>query len=582
MTHPVDLYDGKKFIGSFGTIQKAVDAASDGDTIKLSAGIFEEAVTVNKVVSFEGSGVGQTVMDGLNINGGSGLHLIGDLGSKEKIEISGITFQNYTAAGVDFDDDAVLKELKIEDSSFIANELNGVRIGGDYDPVALEKIQIKNSSFDGNGNGSSNGDGDILLFQYYGDAKIENVTINGSGTADNAIQIRGDDGPIGKIEIKNVSIDGAYAKTGIAVYNYSDGSGLKFKDVEVNALTGWGKPVNVDGVGGKVEAKKLDASAAPGVVWVQGDDGDNDLKAGNSSTFLNGKGGDDKLKGGDANDFLIGGSGDDTLRGGDGNDWLEGGAGADYLNGGKETPQDGNPSAADAASYGSSGMAVTVSLEDGTGIGGDAEGDILVNIENIFGSQYSDDLTGSSDNNLIFGFDGDDEIYGLGGDDYLEGGQGGDFLDGGSGNDYLSYSNSNIGVNVNLETGHASGGEAQGDTFQNFENLNGSLGDDTLTGDDGNNWINGQAGNDILDGRGGADNFFFEVGDGNDTILNFEAGISGGDTINITMFGFDNFDHMKASAIEEDGDVVIDLGETDSLTLVGLQIADLHSDDFFV
>jgi len=285
----------------------------------LSSGTFNEAVTVDKAISFEGSGVGQTIMDGSSLSG-SGLHLIGDLGSKEKVKISGITFQNYTAAGVDFDDDAVLKELKIEDSSFIANGLNGVRIGGDYDPVALQKIQIKDSSFDGNGNGSSNGDGDILLFQYYGDAKIDNVSINGSGFADNAIQIRGDDGPIGKVEIKDITIDGAYAKTGIAVYNYSDGNGLQFKDVEVNALTGWGLPVNVDGVGGKVEAKKLDASAAPGVVALQGDDGDNDLKAGDSSTLLNGKGGDDKLKGGDADDFIIGGGGNDKIDGGKGDD----------------------------------------------------------------------------------------------------------------------------------------------------------------------------------------------------------------------------------------------------------------------
>jgi len=322
-----------------------------------------------------------------------------------------------------------------------------------------------------------------------------------------------------------------------------------------------------------------------------GDENDNILSGGSGADILLGLDGSDTLEGGfgkdtldggSGNDSLSGGVGDDTLRGGEGNDFFDGGAGRDYLDGGSENTQEGNPSSADAVGYGSSSLAVTVSLEDGTGIGGDAEGDILVNIENIFGSQNSDDLTGSSDDNLIFGFRGNDVIYGLGGDDYLEGGQGGDFLDGGSGADFLSYSNSSIGVNVNLSTGHASGGEAEGDTFVNFENLNGSLGDDTLTGDDGNNWINGQAGNDILDGLGGADNFFFEIGDGNDTILNFEAGVSGGDTINITLFGFADFNDLIASASDVGVDVEIDLGGTDSLTLVGLQKADLHWGDFFV
>ena len=330
----IKLYDGKKLVGNYATIQAAVDAASEGDTIKLGAGTFYETVTVDVAVNFEGAGDGTTIMDGTSLTG-SGLHLVGDLGDHNEISISGISFNNYSVAGVEFDDDAILEKLKIEDSHFEANAMNGVRVGGDYDPVALDKVEIKNSSFENNGDGTSNGDGDILFFQYYGDAKIEDVTITGGGTGDNAIQFRGDDGPIGKVELKDVTIDGAYAKTGIAVYNYSDGDGLKFKDTTVTAVAGWGKPVVVDDVGGKIDAKGLETSGAPGLIELAGDDSDNDIKAGDGASILVGKGGEDKLKGSNFDDVLFGGAEDDKLEGRDGDDALVGESGNDKIDGGK-------------------------------------------------------------------------------------------------------------------------------------------------------------------------------------------------------------------------------------------------------
>lgn len=328
----IEVYHHKKLVGSYATIQDAVDAAGEGDTIKLGAGVFNETVTVDKAVNFEGAGDGQTIMDGTGLSG-SGLHLVGDLGDKNKISISGISFENYSVAGVQFDDDATLKELEITDSHFADNRYNGVRIGGDYDPVALDKVTIRDSSFENNGDGSSNGDGDILFFQYYGDAKIENVDITGGGTADNGIQFRGDAGDIGNVDLKNVNIDGAYAKTGIAVYNYADGDGLDFKNTTVTATAGWGKPVVIDDVGGKIDANGLDTSGAPGRTELAGTDADNDIKASDGASILNGKGGDDRLKGGDGDDVLLGGDGDDKADGHKGNDIFDGGAGNDDLKG---------------------------------------------------------------------------------------------------------------------------------------------------------------------------------------------------------------------------------------------------------
>ena len=67
-------------------------------------------------------------------------------------------------------------------------------------------------------------------------------------------------------------------------------------------------------------------------------------------------------------DLLYGGSGNDSLDGGSGNDLLEGGAGADVLSGGTGT---------DTASYAHSSAGVSVAIDSGIGVGGQAEGDVL-------------------------------------------------------------------------------------------------------------------------------------------------------------------------------------------------------------
>jgi len=162
-----------------------------------------------------------------------------------------------------------------------------------------------------------------------------------------------------------------------------------------------------------------------------------------------------RLEGGKGNDYLDGLSGNDTLIGGDGTDTLKGGAGADVLNGG---------AGIDTASYAGSTSRVVVRLWNGTGEGGDAQGDTLTGIENLIGSDWNDSLIGAD-----------------GVANRLEGGKGNDYLDGLSGND-------------------------------------------TLIGGAGNDTLKGGTGNDTLDGGAGADVFVFQAGYGQDRVLNFENG----------------------------------------------------------
>ena len=102
----------------------------------------------------------------------------------------------------------------------------------------------------------------------------------------------------------------------------------------------------------------------------------------------------DWLYGADGDDWHLNGSGgDDHLYGAGGDDILWGGKGADYLDGGREQ-EDG-----DTADYSSSDAAVIVNLHSnvGHGYGGEAEGDTLIDIENLVGSQYDDWLWGSDE-----------------------------------------------------------------------------------------------------------------------------------------------------------------------------------------
>ncbi|WP_437383523.1 calcium-binding protein, partial [Inquilinus limosus] len=168
-----------------------------------------------------------------------------------------------------------------------------------------------------------------------------------------------------------------------------------------------------------------------------GTDGDDELSGTHLDDTIAGLAGDDVLSGGDGRDVLYGGEGDDVLRGGAGEDVLDGESGLD------------------TADYRNSKSGVKVDLRSGFGVGGDADGDVLLQIENVKGSAYDDVLIGSD------------------GANQLEGGAGSDVLVGGSGSDFANYQGSTAGVKVDLRSGTGSGGDAEGDMLAEIENLYG-------------------------------------------------------------------------------------------------------------
>jgi Ca2+-binding RTX toxin-like protein len=254
--------------------------------------------------------------------------------------------------------------------------------------------------------------------------------------------------------------------------------------------------------------------------------GEDDDSAADDNDTLDGGAGDDTLIGDGGDDRLLGGTGDDQLFGDSGDDTLIGGAGVNVLNGGSGVDlidYSGNPGAVHV---------IFTAANEGFvfGLGNTTVSDRFVAVERVLGSSFADLLEGSQSgdtldggggNDTLLGRDGNDSLEGGAGDDLLKGGIGADQLLGGGGIDTASYATSaavavNLGVLNAVQTpsgivlvqqlaGAGAGGEAQGDTLFNIENLIGSNFADTLTGNLAANRLDGGAGNDTLIGENGDD-----------------------------------------------------------------------------
>ena len=251
--------------------------------------------------------------------------------------------------------------------------------------------------------------------------------------------------------------------------------------------------------------------------------------------------GNDTVDGGAGNDSIVGGLGDDSLDGNSGNDTLEGGAGNDRL----------------------------------------------------FARDGSDILSGGDDNDSLYAGSGDSTLDGGAGDDFLEvdgtdgsvtvvGGSGWDTLDfdGGTGEAFtVTFTGDDAGTFTS--GGGASGnftyierihGSEDGDSIDAAADTNGgyirsSGGNDTVIGGSGDDTLEGGEEDDSLTGGGGDDVFVYSVGDGADTITDFNFGNSGalgdGDTTNNDFIDLSTFyDDLGELRADFDDDGVLNQSNT--------------------
>jgi Ca2+-binding RTX toxin-like protein len=189
---------------------------------------------------------------------------------------------------------------------------------------------------------------------------------------------------------------------------------------------------------------------------------------------------------------------DDILSGSANTDIFVGGAGADRIDG-----REGF----DSAWYVNSSAGVNINLTTNVNQGGDAQGDVLLNIERVVGSHFNDTITASAVGSLLEGGLGNDVLYGGGGSDTLYGGlvspvapfslagissgPQADLLYGGNGDDYIYSAADDVGTVAYGEAGRDTITVARG-------KADGGDGNDTLTGTGDNFVLLGGAGNDLL------------------------------------------------------------------------------------
>ena len=218
---------------------------------------------------------------------------------------------------------------------------------------------------------------------------------------------------------------------------------------------------------------------------------------------------------------------------------VTGGGGNDTFIGGAAANYFDGGGGSNTVSYAGNTTAVTVDLFHGTGTGGYAQGDTYANIQNVIGSSGNDLFYASTVAN--------------------------NFNGGSAGNDTVSYKYSTgAPIVASLATGLGTGGDANGDRYTSIENLTGSENvDSTLTGDglaniltslglNNTNVLDGGAGNDTIDGRLGGHNSLYG-GLGEDTFFVQATGgvmtnitaINGGGGTSSTTYAASTFDTLK-------------------------------------
>jgi Ca2+-binding RTX toxin-like protein len=334
-----------------------------------------------------------------------------------------------------------------------------------------------------------------------------------------------------------------------------------------------------------------------------GGTGNDSLSGGDGNDSLSGGEGNDTLLGGDGDDTLIGGAGADSLVGGEGMDTadysasegltidmgnqgrgtgdaegdqidasveaVEGSATGDNIFFGRDTAETmtggtgidkfwgssgadsldgGTGTDTDTVDYSNSTDAVIVNLSTGgTNTGGQADGDVITNMEKIIGTAQNDAMTAGATGMTFEGGAGNDTLIGGVGNDNLQAGAGNDSLVGGGGKDTIDLRTNNLKLGFDDLYKHAVAADIYGDRAE------GGAGDDTFI-------ISQSAATGDFKLYGGSSKNPTDVPAGTGTVegrdtLQFYAS-SKGDLNLAAVFGGDNADkyqHFSVLDLSQDG-----------------------------
>ena len=402
-----------------------------------------------------------------------------------------------------------------------ADSIDG-RDGTDTVSYASSQAAVRIDLIAGTGTGGD-AEGDVLR-------AIENVV--GSSNAD---WIKGTDGG-STLEggagadtlVAGAGADSLAGGTGIDVADYSRSTAA----VTVSLAAGTGQ-------GGYAEGDRLS-----GIEGVTGSALDDRLVGDAAANRLAGGAGNDTLRGGGGADILLGDDGDDVIAGGAGADSIDGGAGVNTID------------------YSESATAIRINLTDGTAVGGDSEGDVLVRIQRAIGSDHNDTMVAGTGEGTLLGGQGDDLIVA---------GAGAESLDGGIGNDTLSYAGYAGAIQLDLATGFVSktlAGVVTTDAVSSFETVVATENDDELAGSGTQSFFAG-LGNDTVHGAGFGGAITIDGGLGVGDRLILEAGATVR-SINLAASADQTLDDVATVLNFEHVDGSL---QVDALTLLGNDVA---------
>lgn len=175
---------------TYGTIQAAIDAATNGDTLTIEPGSYPGAVLLNKDLTIQGSGAASTVVTSpgtvfaINAAGsGSSVSGIGTTGgargfnltSVTDVLLDGISSTGHTSFGLNFD--GASDNVTLRNSSFSNNLSSGIKVQSSsrVSDLAIDGCTVNSNAF-----GLYAADGNAVT--YSANAQLDGIIVNNGTT----------------------------------------------------------------------------------------------------------------------------------------------------------------------------------------------------------------------------------------------------------------------------------------------------------------------------------------------------------------------------------------------------------------
>lgn len=326
----------------FASIQAAIAAADEGDTVLIAPGTYAESLSLSKFVHV--TGLGEVTVQGSGTGSGLAIGSGASGESGDPLVVSNITFSGFTYG------------LNLQNVSYLT--LQGVTASDNSVGVkvpstaSVDHLTVTGSHFDGNNIGwyadlNSGGTSNISHVSFLdttfndntqkgfyteklSDALFQNVTVNGSGVDPSYQYNAGFDINLKYGDFANITIkDSSF--TGSGVDGTGPGTGIKIaaRGYEGDSSSYTGDPATLDGL--TLENVTVTDGGTNGVVIANASNVTTTDNTIDGALSIQGTAGSDTITGTADDDVLAGEAGDDVIEGGAGNDTIVGGAGTDTV-----------------------------------------------------------------------------------------------------------------------------------------------------------------------------------------------------------------------------------------------------------